>query len=116
MTGKEYPSAHRLKRRPQYLAVREQGRHIYTRHFIVQWMPGLQGYTRLGVTVTRRIGNAVVRNRVKRLVREAFRLAGGNLPAGTDLVVIAKKGSALLNRMEASTELERAWRTISAKQ
>lgn len=48
---------------------------------------------RLGVTVTKRVGNAVVRNHIKRRVREAFRTTQKLRACGLDLVVIAKKGS-----------------------
>ena len=53
--------------------------------------------SRLGVTVSRRIGNAVARNRVKRRVRECFRkVIRDRLPAGTSIVVIARGGAAAL--------------------
>ena len=50
-------------------------------------------FTRLGVSISRKVGNAVVRNRWKRLVREAFRLEQSTLPGNLDLVVRPRRGA-----------------------
>jgi len=60
---------------------------------------------RLGLTVSRKVGNAVVRNRVKRSIREWFRIVKGDLQA-RDLVVIARPGAARLAGVEIFAELQ----------
>jgi len=63
------------------------------------------GVTRLGLVVSRRVGGAVVRNRVKRVVREWFRRHRSLLPKGVDLVVIARSDAADLGTDAAWAEL-----------
>lgn len=65
---------------------------------------GSAALSRLGITVTKKIGTAVRRNRVKRLVREAFRLDPALLPNGIDLVVIAKEGAPTLVLADVQAE------------
>jgi ribonuclease P protein component len=64
------------------------------------------GVTRLGVTVTKRIGCAAKRNRIKRLVREYFRLHKARFPQGYDVVIAAKKDANKLDFWNFQRELE----------
>jgi ribonuclease P protein component len=67
---------------------------------------------RLGVTASRKVGNAVVRNRVKRRIREWFRRDGRTLVAGLDLVVIARPSAAGLDGAATFADLARIARAI----
>jgi len=69
---------------------------------------------RLGLAVSRRVGSAVVRNAVKRRIREWFRRGGrSRLPAGNDLVVIARSGAGTLGGRAVATELDRLCRGLA---
>ena len=87
----------RLCKKSEFKTVYEKGRRLFSDHFVIMYLPNNLKYSRLGITVSKKIGNAVKRNRVKRLVREFFRLNKKDLPCGYDIVFIAKKGAEELN-------------------
>jgi ribonuclease P protein component len=62
---------------------------------------------RLGVTVSKRVGNSVIRNRVKRRIREWFRHAREELPDGSEIVVIARQTARNLSGSEVALVLDR---------
>jgi ribonuclease P protein component len=68
---------------------------------------------RLGITVSRKVGSAVVRNRVKRWVRESYRKMAQAIPRGTDLVVIAKPSAANASYSATAEELRRLLLSIA---
>ncbi|HVT08710.1 MAG TPA: ribonuclease P protein component [Polyangia bacterium] len=85
------PRAARVRRRPEYLTIQNRGRRTGGAHLLLFGMPGTG---RLGITVSKKVGGAVARNRVKRWVRDCFRRARGQFPPTVDLVVVARPGSA----------------------
>ncbi len=73
------------------------------------------GHARLGITVSKkRVRNASDRNRVKRLVRESFRLNQHNLP-NTDIVVVGKTGLDKLSNREITQLLSRLWKKLTQR-
>jgi ribonuclease P protein component len=65
------------------------------------------GITRLGIAVGRKAGNACARNRIKRRLREYFRLNREKMPPETDIVFVAQDGAATLNTHQFRAELDR---------
>lgn len=86
-----YPRTHRLSGERAYEAVFSAKVRKNMGPLSVYGMPNGLTHPRLGLSVSRRVGTAVVRNRIKRLVREAFRLCQHDWPAGYDLVVVVHR-------------------------
>ncbi len=95
-----YTRADRLRARAEYRAIYAACAPIYTAHLVFYARPAPQGVRRLGCTVPKRTGNSVARNRLKRLIREAFRRERQGLPDGCDIVVNAKKSAAAMGYEE----------------
>ena len=89
------PKPHRLTRRAEFLRVAGQGRKEPSPGLVLQVLErGDAGPARLGFTVTKKVGNAVVRNRTKRRLREAARAVLAETPApGVDMVLIGRDGT-----------------------
>lgn len=87
-----FPPRLRLTSRRQYQAVYKNGRRTGTMSFTMFGLPNDQGGPRLGITVTRKVGNAVRRNRIKRLFREIFRQNLHQFDGALDLVINAHRG------------------------
>lgn len=79
----------RVRRRPEYEAIYEQGLRLSGRLMTVFVQTNSLGRARLGIAATRKLGSAVIRNRAKRLVREVFRR--NKPPGGLDIVVIPRR-------------------------
>jgi ribonuclease P protein component len=105
----------RLRERVDYLAVQANGEKLHGRHVLGiarrRSEPQLSG--RLGLTVTRKVGNAVVRTRIKRLLREWLR-RNGWVPRGWDVVLVAKDSAARqLHPDDFAPDLTRILRQIT---
>jgi ribonuclease P protein component len=92
------------------------GRSHAGRELVLYVFPrGEDGPPRLGLSVSRKVGGAVERNRVKRLLREAFALESVRLPQGTDAVVVARTDARALAEREGMPGIRRALSELIAR-
>jgi ribonuclease P protein component len=103
-----FPKLKRIRKRGEYLKLQQVGRRRAGKRFVVITVSGRGGGSRLGVTASRRVGGAVVRNRVKRMVREFFRTHYSRIHPPRDVVVIARSGAADADHAEVQRELSAA--------
>jgi ribonuclease P protein component len=92
--GEGFAKADRLRKRREYLVVQNSGRKIHSRDLLAFVCTRADESRRIGITVSSKVGCAVQRNRVKRLLREIWRRHRRLLPHGLDLVLVAKRSAA----------------------
>ena len=88
---------------------------MVTDHFIVYARRTSKSHARIGITVSKKVGRAHLRNKVKRWVREAFRRNQAELPGGLDMVMVARKGRAPEKFEQVREQLLFACRELSAR-
>jgi ribonuclease P protein component len=94
----------RVRKSREYVRSRMEGRRVVSRAYALEVTPHPER-SRLGLVVSRRVGGAVERNRVKRVVREWFRQYRAQLPFTADFVVVARADAAKLGTRAARAEL-----------
>jgi ribonuclease P protein component len=105
MPASAFSKSERVLNRKDFVNLNRFGQKLRTAHFTVFVAKNGLGRARLGITASRKVGGAVVRNRLKRLVREVFRLHKGFFPAGCDIVVSARKSPDDLDFRKVREEL-----------
>lgn len=98
------PKSRRITRSGDYRQIKEEGQRYHTTNFVVIIRPG-QTDKRLGLTVSRKVGNAVCRNRLKRWIREYFRKHQWRSESSLDVSVIAKQPAGSLSHLQLDREL-----------
>jgi len=105
MKEQSYRKLERVTNHSRYRAIYQQGMWRGSRYFTTIMCCNDRETKRLGITVTKKAGNAVRRNRIKRLVREFYRLNKSLFPVSHDVVVMAKRNMPLLTYQQAFREL-----------
>ena len=90
MADQRFLKKYRIRRRAEFQRIYRRRCSAATGAIVVHGCRSDLPYPRIGLTVSRKVGGAVVRNRWKRLLREAFRLCRKQLPDGVDLVVTVR--------------------------
>ena len=100
-----------LKKNSDFRRLYKRGRSVASKDLVLYVRRGRRGLNRIGITVTTKLGGAVQRNRVRRRIREIYRLNEFRLNAGLDIVVVARVRS----RYATYAELEKAFLECASK-
>jgi ribonuclease P protein component len=107
-----FPRAARVRRRADYLAIQNRGRRVSGANLMLF---ALAGNGRIGITVSRKVGIAVVRNRVKRWIRDCWRRSRADFPGHVDMVVVARPSAAAADHAGICRELSALARRLGPR-
>lgn len=108
-----FTNADRILKHSDFLGISKCGIKLQNKYFVVLFCQGRFKKTRLGVTVFKKVGNAVERNRIKRIFREYFRLNRHKITGFWDINIIARKKAAELTSSLALLSLQKIFDKIS---
>jgi ribonuclease P protein component len=110
-----FPAARRLRRKWEFDQLYARGKRLGNSHFGMTVHPNAQGKARLGLAVASKpFGGSVPRNRIRRLIRESFRLRQHELP-GLDMVVSARPGARQASPAELRASLDGLWDKVKVQ-
>lgn len=113
------PKEKRLAKRREFLRVYETGRKLFSRYCVLFFAANDLPYSRVGVTATKKLGKATIRNRVKRWTREVYRRQREPLAldrSALDVVINVKPNAADADFRDFRSDLERALHKIAAEE
>jgi ribonuclease P protein component len=102
----KFPASNRLKNSREFLEVQEKAAKHHCKHFLILIAASDKGRNRLGITVTKKIDKrAVKRNKIKRRIRDIFRLNQHLLRENFDIIIIARKNAAEIEYKDTAREI-----------
>lgn len=105
MVEQKFPKKERLRSRKDFIEIFNKGNKTYSSHLILFCKGNGGECARVGITASRKVGTAVVRNRVKRLIREFYRQHKSCFAAGYDYSIVVRAGFIRLSRVVADKQL-----------
>ncbi len=108
-----FSKADRIRKRSDFIRIGKTGIKRQNKNFILYYSKGLTEKSRIGITVTKRVGNAAKRNRIKRISREYYRLNRHKINGIWDMSIIAKRESAQTTSNELFQSLENIFSRIA---
>ena len=94
-----------LKKNSDFKNVYTHGKSYANKYLVMYMLENNQDINRLGISVSKKVGNSVVRHRITRLVRESYRLHENIFNSGLDIVVVARKGASTVRYAEIESAL-----------
>lgn len=107
------PHPHRLKKSWEFQRVYTKGKKFWDSYFVIYVYHTQNHQTRLGITASKKVGKSVKRNRMKRLIREAFRELRTELLPRYDIVVVSRKAACGLSAQQVEVSLKRLFHRAS---
>ena len=104
----------RILKRSRFQELYRKGATFHNRHFVANLLETELLTSRIGITVSKKVGGAVTRNRIKRVVREYFRKNGRQFFENRDIHLIAKRTAAQLSNKEIFVSLDHFFQKIKA--
>lgn len=96
----------RIKKNAEFQKIFKKGKSFANRQFVVYTMENEYDYFRIGLSVSKKVGNAVVRNRIKRYIRQSFLELNDSVTGNKDYIIIARNSAAKLDFHETKKNLE----------
>lgn len=115
LTRVTFTKADRIRTSIEYRMLSKNGNRHYSDHFIIISQTNQDSRSRLGITVSKRVGKAVTRNRIKRTIREYFRLNRRTLTGWLDINIIARQSSGRIGTAAIRDHLARCFEAIAGK-
>ena len=94
-----------LKSNRDFQKVYKSGKSFANKYLVMYVLENGTDSNRLGISVSKKVGNSVVRHRVKRLIKESYRLHEGIFNSGLDIVIVARPGAATVGYKEVESAL-----------